>query len=1125
MRFSFLQKVVLCGIAAAICLFPVIGANVPAGYSVYSYEELKIGNSAGITGGIIGGRSTVQLGLDARTTGSIISNGAVTLWDRSRVDGDVKSGRSVTLKSGATVGGTILQYQTIPTYTIPTKTVTTGTTNKTVPDRGSMTIAPGNYNTIIVGNGATVTLNSGTYNINTLTIRPDAKVKLDFPSDSGITINVKTSFTWSDRVRMEFVNCTDGSKISVYYHGTTAFSIGNDAVAYGAFSAPNASFTVNDRAQFNGTVFAKKVELRPGLFAGGMIDEWLKADSDGDGVPDYVETAMGTNSSNPNDKPAVVVEGTYANKTAEGPQAVALSVDHEIGYSRNKVRMTFPEGSLNGDLIPIVDIISKPSNVDTIPTENWNIRLDGVEGQPKIFSIKGSIKPDQQIYMGFPLSDAAVSLPAEFLRIYHYVNNKWQELPVDAVMNGVAYAYVTSFSYYAVGMFENLVRVNPNFTEEKPGDFTSVEAAFIFIRSSEGSYGNEKYVVLIKGNETYAVNAELPVKTSIIAGFYELPEVVRTTTSGMASGTAIPLTSASGFKVGDKIEIWNNNVFDNAVINSINGNNITLEEPGLRNSYNAGSVVRAKIPANLEVSNDPRKNPTTFVQKEGNSYPILQLTEAAPQQPVDIYIDGITFANATVGSDISLHAVVYLRSGSYWNNLYIKNCVFLNNSGQQAAALYLFNVFNVFVQSCVFAGNITSGDEAGAVCVHHVFNCGVGANFESCVFYNNHSSVPGATNTATILNKGNSETHNEDRYISIYNCTFYGNNGTATILALENDNKLMPIENSIFVDNTQAIVEPSSYLPPNSSNLTSNPAFVDVSSPAAIIGQDNIWGTHDDGLQLSFNASSNALNAITTGLDKVPEFDVTGRRRIGIQTQSKRPDKGAYERYINILTVGDYNTVGHDGVGCYQAYLKKLAETDGYLIDFVGPLNTGKTYSANCNSFLGRDPSYPSNYGIYDIQTAAIYTSDASNDGTVAYFNSPEVFNKIVATNFDVSLVMMGSLDVKKKNDISTISNGIKSFCDALAISTTKPVFVSCIPSIIDDILGLDPFYNFNYSENGFYSINYTNAIRIGTDIADINTDDAMKEYLTKAGTNHITVEAGFERIATFFWNAISDNF
>jgi len=1179
------RKLLLCSLSV-LTSFALVNAEVPNRFSVYSSSGLFINGNATIDGGFVGCQTFVKAGGDVSIRGSIEAAGDIIL-SGSHVEGNATAGGVVVVEperdpagnfipgTMATVAGDVTENASVVAYTIPVKYVTIGKAIVILEENGNKSITPGNFKKILLGKNSTLTLSEGEYNINELVLEEGSVLNLEFSESQGIDINVKSQLNILSGSKIQITAGTDVSKVNIYFNGFR-MAIGANTIISGNFTAPKALTTIGEDAKLTGKLFVKQAMISSNVKIDGL-ESVLVTDTDNDGVPDYVEEQSGTDPEDPSAGPAVVVQGTYKNETAEGPQTVVLSVEHELGYSRNQIPITFAQGSVGGDLIPIMDIIPKPSELPDVPDDNGSIRLDGIDGEPMLFSIKGTINQGHNLYMGFPLSDAALSLPLEFLRLYHFDGNSWQQIPIDAIQGGVAYAYVSSFSFYAVGIFRNLYRVNPeqSFYDPSENNYTSVSDALTAIRNNP-NHGIQKFVVLIRGGISladYQLNSIPPFKTSIIGGYGDLPGMTKTTLSSMLSTSLIEVADAGDFEVNSKIEIWDATNYQTVTITNKSGNQLSIT-PLLNYTFTSGSTVRGKFPVDVELGNDPKKNPTCFIQATGNSAPILTLNQY-DVSPVDIYIDGITFKNGVFSG--SSNAAVVFRSGHHWTTLKIRNCIFLNNTSTgSSAAVNMYNVSQIYFLSCFFIGNSTTGSYGGsAVCAQQVNGCGVGATFESCVFYNNTAT---GTSSAPILNMNSGGTQNPQRYLSFINCTMFQNSGTeADVLYAHNyvyynysngtytpDN--LVIENCIFWNTngnssfvtrydhyTNTFDDPAPYLTDPGTNLyTIDPHFVNSIDPD---GYDNIWGTHDDGLQLQFDSPGrNTSTAYSQTPPPIPPatsyiapvYDATGRRRTGFRPASQNRDKGAYERYINILPVGDYNTIGspinnYPDRTMYQAYLKQNAENNGYLVDFVGPFSTGQEFSATTLQLLQRDPSNPDNpdpdgpSGAYDIQCGAAFAGfdAARTEGTIGYFNSGSVFNSLCNTTYDCALLMLGSFDMYRYDqnhanpDRRAILSQLGSFADALAQdprNATKQVLISCIPSPNDN---RSLYYQFNYESDGFYSnyflstFNRTNVHRIGT--ANTYSDLNYNYGWTFDTENYIGNNTDYEHVALRLWEALNN--
>lgn len=1070
--------------ALALPLSSVFAANVPAGFAVYSYEELKIGDRAGMNGGYIGCKSNVLIGYDAKISGSVLANGKITLNDRARIDGDAKSGQNIVLGFDASIGGAKVSGTSVPQYTIPTKAVPVSGTNRTIADRTSGSVAPGNYNTITVGYDATVTLSSGTYNINNFIVNNGATLKLDFPAAAGVSINVKTGITYGDRVKMELLNSHDGSLVSVYYNGTAPFKIGYDATAYGAFSAPNAMITVQDRAQVQGTVFAKKVEMQPGLFAESMVEKWLQDDSDGDGVPDYVEYVCGTNGSNAADKPMKLNTGTYANKTALASQKVTASVNHVAGYSHvADFPITFGKGSVEGDLIPVNNIIATNdyrAPMVALPLEE-GYSIDG----NKYHAISGEVASGKKILYAFPISDLNLGAIKDFVKLSHFNENsgEWEDVEIAYITGNAAYAFVSSFSVYAITTEMGSVY-------RAGGTYPTLETVFQTIQDDQVANPSttKKYSVMLNKGTYTTIPYILPQRTNLIGGF---------------------------------------------------------DFAAVTNDYN------------VIVASSPKKN-RTIIDGTGNTGSLLVMDDiSGADQDISIIVDGLEFTKSTGDGAVQFYA----HSGHNMN-IHLLNCVFEENVGNRCGALYLFNISNVHIESSVFYNNTASGatsDGCGsAILIWQHVQCGVQASIHSSVFINNQITANANTPSGTICNAGDFEDATKprsDRPVDIFDCTFYGNttlNPLGGSVAFREVLEMpMSIKNSLVIDGSTTPVYNGIAFGTGGVNVVTtgtafNPSlsnFVNTTNITGLKGSDNTWGTADDGLSLALTSAFR--NSVENSSALFSARDVAGRlRKAG--TTSDKQDKGAYETYLKVLAVGSQNTMG-DGTN-YQATLKTLARSAGYLFDFVGLSNSAGAYDKEtCLDLLGENPGNPNvvitsigtdNYttGEYDVQMAA-GGSGAADGGLISEYNTPSAIQSLQDLKYDFALINIGDEEIiGGASDITAQFNTFKAFASSLATTVTGKVLVSTLAPPADDIAAANvKITAFNtlvkgaesdptLFGNAFYKYTATSGVASGTTVrndmtADVGSDNVFN-YL--GDNNTISNPDGYSLMAQVWWNMMS---
>ncbi|MGN6477449.1 MAG: beta strand repeat-containing protein, partial [Flavipsychrobacter sp.] len=199
-----------------------------------------------------------------------------------------------------------------------------------------------------------------------------------------------------------------------------------------------------------------------------------------------------------------------------------------------------------------------------------------------------------------------------------------------------------------------------------------------------------------------------------------------------------------------------------------------------------------------------------------------------------------------------------------------KTIFYGNKSGQIGGVMNNYNSTSNFI-NCVLANNsttTTSGTGGGAI---HI-QAGTTVNFYNSTLYNNTSASTGVPNSNTFSQDASAN-------LNLYNTIVWGNATTEIAGA-----GAPTLNNSLVRGVT--VTAP---------NLAVDPKFFNT---ADLDGADNIWGTSDDGLNLTM--CSQAINAgnnanIPVGLTT----DLTTATRI----QQTTVDMGAYETALNNIVV------------------------------------------------------------------------------------------------------------------------------------------------------------------------------------------------------------------------------
>ena len=226
-------------------------------------DRVKVKNQNGtFAPSVNAGSVQTNCGADAQV-GDIWSRAAVELRDRCKATGNVRTRSTLKLDANASVTGTVTQNGAllqIPTLSLAVTFPGTNQGSKNVAPNGTLTLAPGAYDGVTVGAGATLFLSTGTYFFNNWDVEPNAKISCS--SGSGqIVVNVKVGVIF----RGSIIEKTGGRpKFFLGVFGTSAVSL--EGPFTGTFMALTASLTLatlNPPAVHTGAFYARDITVNP----------------------------------------------------------------------------------------------------------------------------------------------------------------------------------------------------------------------------------------------------------------------------------------------------------------------------------------------------------------------------------------------------------------------------------------------------------------------------------------------------------------------------------------------------------------------------------------------------------------------------------------------------------------------------------------------------------------------------------------------------------------------------------------------------------------------------------------------------------------------------------------------
>jgi hypothetical protein len=211
---------------------------------------------------------------DART-GSIWSGGKVTLGSRATVDGFIKSAKGIQREPGSVVTGTSDGAASLAPLreskwdvTLPANTGG----NIDLQPNGQRTLAPGGFGNVIIKQNATLTLSTGTYSFETLSLEPDTKLIVNDQA-GPIVVYVRGQLTHRGLVQKDGEPSSKKPQLLVIAFGGAHI----ESPFKGTVFTPNSWLqlkSLNGRGDHYGAFFGQDVTVEPTVVIHHQAFHW-----------------------------------------------------------------------------------------------------------------------------------------------------------------------------------------------------------------------------------------------------------------------------------------------------------------------------------------------------------------------------------------------------------------------------------------------------------------------------------------------------------------------------------------------------------------------------------------------------------------------------------------------------------------------------------------------------------------------------------------------------------------------------------------------------------------------------------------------------------------------------------
>jgi YVTN family beta-propeller protein len=207
------------------------------------------------------GLLTVEKGKPSTYNSNLTAIGKITINKQNTINGDVTS--QTAISNSGTITGT-KTVGPVANESLPSLSYSAGGANHTVPNGGSLTLAPGSYGIVTMSQGGTLKLTSGEYFMNELRYSSTIEggtIEIDLSSGDPITINVVSNLQLGNEAAVVLLpnGESDSELVTFNTLQSTAANWGREGYFIGSFNAPNAIVTLVKNSQLRGSICAKEI--------------------------------------------------------------------------------------------------------------------------------------------------------------------------------------------------------------------------------------------------------------------------------------------------------------------------------------------------------------------------------------------------------------------------------------------------------------------------------------------------------------------------------------------------------------------------------------------------------------------------------------------------------------------------------------------------------------------------------------------------------------------------------------------------------------------------------------------------------------------------------------------------
>ncbi len=195
-------------------------------------------------------------------TGNLTAVGGIEIDKDNTIVGDAIAGGELDLSGKATVTGTATALADVTPIGLLSPSFSAGGAEVAVPEKSSLTLAPGSYGKVKVKNRGTLFLTAGDYFMDKLELERAGILSIDV-SSGPVNINVVTALEFEERTEVVITPSGQASTNQVTF--TTlqqdTVDIGDESLILGWIIAPQAEVHFDEDCRFKGAVVAEAITV------------------------------------------------------------------------------------------------------------------------------------------------------------------------------------------------------------------------------------------------------------------------------------------------------------------------------------------------------------------------------------------------------------------------------------------------------------------------------------------------------------------------------------------------------------------------------------------------------------------------------------------------------------------------------------------------------------------------------------------------------------------------------------------------------------------------------------------------------------------------------------------------